>query len=81
MSSLNKIQSQESSTAKVAIARYSTFVNDLYIVFYFFADHEMGLGPRKTNKPVVECLLVGSPAQSALEKAVRVKALGEKQIP
>ena len=41
----------------------------------------MGLGPRKTNKPIVERLLVGFPTQSTSKNAVRVKGPGEKLIP
>ena len=75
------MRSQESSAAEIANALYSASVEDRDIVFCFLADHEMGLGPRNTNNPVVERLSVGSPAQSASEKAVRIKGPGDKQIP
>ena len=44
-------------------------------------DHEMGLEPRKTNKPVVDFLSEGSLAQFASEKADRVKGPGERWMP
>ena len=41
----------------------------------------MGEGPRKTRRLVVERCSKGSLAQSAFEKAVRVKGPGEKEMP
>jgi len=71
------MRSQDNSAAVVAKARYSASVEDLDTMLCFLEDQEMGLGPRKTSKPVVKRRSEGFLAQLALEKAVRVKGLGE----
>ena len=75
------MQRQEISAIVVAKARYSATVEEQDTVAYFFADQGMGHGPRKTRRPIVERRSVGSPAQFASENAVRVKGLGEKEMP
>lgn len=62
----------------VANVIYSASIEEREIVDCFFEDHDTGLDPRKTMNPVVEQRLVGSPAQSALAKADKVKGPGEK---
>jgi len=44
--------------------RYSALVEDRETVFCFLEDHEIGLLPKKTTKPVVDFLSLGSPTQS-----------------
>ena len=67
------MRSQANSTAVEANARYSTSVKERETVDYFLEDQEIGLEPRKTNILVVDFLSVGSPAQSASEKAEKVR--------
>ena len=78
---LEQIRSQENSAVVVAKARYLASVEERVTVLCFLADQEIGLGPRKTRKPVVERRLVGSLAQSASENTVSVKGPGVKEIP
>ena len=79
--SLKRIRSQDTFGAVVAKARYSASVEDRATVVCFLDDQEMGEGPRKTKRPVVERRLEGSPAQFASEKAVRVKRPDENEMP
>ena len=44
----------------------------------FFVFHEMGLEPRKTQKPVVERRVTGQPAQSESQKPLKVSGLDEE---
>ena len=81
LSSWNKVSSQANSTAVEAKARYSASMEDRETVGCFFEDQDMGLEPRKTNYPVVDLRPVGSPTQSALEKAENVRGPGAKWIP
>ena len=55
-------------------ARYSALVDDRETVCYFLEDHEIGLLPKKTTKPVVDHLSLGSPAQSASLMAFNSKS-------
>ena len=73
------MHSQDNSAAVVAKARYSASVEDQDTMLCFLEDQEMGLGPRKTSKPVVKRRSEGSPTQSTSEKAVRVKGLGKDE--
>ena len=75
------MRSHDNSAAVVANAQYSAYVEERDTVLCFLADQEMGLGPRKTSKPVVERLSEGSPAQSASEKAVIDRGPGVNEIP
>ena len=81
LSSRNKVRSQANSAAVEAKARYSASMEDRETVGYFFEDQDMGLEPRKTSCPVVDLRSVGSPAQSASEKAENVRGPGAKWIP
>ena len=55
-------------------ARYSASMEDRETVYCFLEDHEMGLLPKKTTKPVVDLLSLGSPAQSASLNAFNCKS-------
>ena len=55
-------------------ARYSASVEDQETIYYFFEDHEIGLLPKKTTKPVVDRLSLGSPTQSTSLKAFNCKS-------
>ena len=46
-------------------ARYSASVEDRETICCFLDDHEIGLLPKKTTKPVVDRLSLRSPTQSA----------------
>ena len=78
---MKKICNQESSTAVIAKALYSASVEERGTVGCFLANQEIGFETRKTNNHMVQCMSVGSPAQSASEKAVRDKGPREKQMP
>ena len=52
--SLNKLRSQDKSPVVVAKAQYSSLVEEQEIVGCFFKGQEIGQGPRKTRRPVVE---------------------------
>ena len=60
--SLKRIRSQDTSVAVVAKAQYSASVEDRATVVCFLDDQEMGEGPRKTKRPMVERRSEGSPA-------------------
>lgn len=45
---------QDISTAVWAKERYSGSMLERETIFYFFADHEMQLLPKKVQKPIVE---------------------------
>ena len=75
------MQSQDNLAAMVAKVWYSDSVEEWDTVFCFLTNQEMGFGPRKTSRPIVERLLEGSPAQFASEKAVIDKGPGVKEIP
>jgi hypothetical protein len=47
----------------------------------FLEDHDIGLFPKKITMPVVERLLVGSPAQSASLNAFNYKSPLVEEIP
>jgi hypothetical protein len=49
---------------------YSAWVLDLETVAYFFALHDIRLGPKKTAKPPVDLRSSMLPAQSAPENAL-----------
>ena len=65
------MRSQDNSAAVVAKARYLVSMEEQETVGCFLEDQEIGQGPRKTRRPVVEQQSEGSLAQSASEKAVR----------
>lgn len=78
--SLNRIRSQEISTAMEANARYSASVEERETVGYFLEDQETRLGSRNTRLEV-EQQYEGSPTQFAFEKAIRERGPGVKEIP
>jgi len=51
----------------VAWVRYSDSLLEHITVRCLREDHEMRLGPRKTQKPPIDFLLLRQPAQSASE--------------
>ena len=61
-----------------AKTQYSASVEERETVDCFFEDQEIGLEPRKTNIPVVDFRSVGLPAQSASEKAEKVRGPGAR---
>ena len=63
--------SHVNSTVVLAIARYSALVLKREIVGCFLAHQEIMFCPKNVQKPVVDHLVVGQPAQFALEKAKR----------
>lgn len=65
----------------VDIALYSASVNDRDTICCFLEYQEIGLDPKKKTKPVVDCLLLGSYAQSASLNALSDKSLLEYVIP
>ena len=75
------MRSHANSAAVEAKARYSASVEDRETVDCFLEDQEIGLEPRKITIPVVDFLSVGSPAQSASEKAEKVRGPGAKWMP
>lgn len=62
-----------------AIAQYSASVMDRAIVVYFLEDQEMQLTYKKTQKPMVLCLVIGQPTQLVLLKVVREVMLCERK--
>ena len=78
--SLNRIRSQEISTAMEANARYSASVEERETVGYFLEDQETRLGSRNTRLEV-EQQYEASPTQFAFEKAIRERGPGVKEIP
>lgn len=62
----------------VANALNSASMEERETVDCFLDDHEIRLEPRNTKNIVVEWRLDGSPAQSTLVKADKVKGLEEK---
>jgi hypothetical protein len=66
-SSWSRDWSHISLAAVVARVRYSDLVLDQATVRCLREDHEMRLGPRKTQNPPVDFLSSGQPAQSASE--------------
>ena len=66
-SSPRSCRSQEHSETALAMARYSASALDLETMVCHLDDHEMKEEPRKTQKPDVERLVSGQPAQSASE--------------
>jgi hypothetical protein len=56
----NNCLSQSTSAEVKDKARYSAHVDDLETICCFLEDHEMGLLPKKTTKPVVDLLSLGS---------------------
>ena len=65
------LQTQLSSAVVLARDRYSASVEDRATVHCFFALLDIRLGPRKTQKPLVDLLSTGQPTQSASDHAVR----------
>ena len=66
-SSPRSCRSQEHSETALAMVRYSASALDLETVVCRLDDHKMREEPRKTQKPDVEHLVSGQPAQSVSE--------------
>jgi uncharacterized membrane protein YccC len=66
-SSSRRCRSQEHSEIALAMVRYSALALDLNTVVCHLDDHDMRESPRNTQKPEVECRVLGHPAQSASE--------------
>ena len=79
--SLKRMRSQETSAAVVARARYSASMEERATMLCFLEDQEIGEGPRNTRRPIMEQQSEGSPTQSTLEKAVRVRGPGVNEMP
>lgn len=62
---------QSISAVVVNSAWYSASMEEREIVLCFFEDHEMGFEPRKTTRPVVNLLSLGSSAQSTSVNACK----------
>ena len=71
---VNNCLIQSNSTEINDKAWYSTSVDYLKTVCCFLKDHKIGLLPKKTTKPVVDLLSLGSPAQLASLKAFNYKS-------
>jgi hypothetical protein len=64
-------RSQTDSATQLATARYSASALERETVDWRLEDQETRLSPRNTQKPEVDFLVSGQPAQSASEYAVR----------
>lgn len=61
------------------MARYSASADERDTVLCFFVFHEIGLEPRRTQKPVVDRRVVGHPAQSESQKPFKVSEVDEEE--